>query len=158
LIVVVGPGNPNGEMLEQEAAGSNSLIRVCRNVTNIPELMSWADVAISAAGSTCWELCFLGLPAALIDVAENQRPIAGALGQDGVAIHLGSGHGFCPDEAAAKVKALLLSSTARSSMSERAQLLVDGVGTERIVSLPQDSGFRLRPAERGYSHSMSVSR
>src|SRR5207249_7168378 len=70
LIVVVGPGNPNGEMLEQEAAGSNGLTRLCRNVTNIPELMSWADVAISAAGSTSCALCFLGLPAALIDVAE----------------------------------------------------------------------------------------
>src|SRR5437773_10646064 len=115
LSVVVGPGNPNGELLEQAAARAKGLIRLCRNVTNIPELMSWADFAVSAAGSTCWELCLLGLPSAVIDIAENQRPIAQALGQDGTAIHLGSGHGFRPDEAAAKVKALLLSSDRKST-------------------------------------------
>jgi len=149
LIVVVGPGNPNGEMLEQEAAGSNGLTRLCRNVTNIPELMSWADFAVSAAGSTCWELCLLGLPSAVIDIAENQRPIAQALGQDGAAIHLGSGHGFRPDEAAAKVKALLLSSTARSSMSERARRLVDGRGAERVIAAMRGTRFTLRRAKDG---------
>src|SRR6266699_2604058 len=149
LIVVVGPGNPNGEMLEQEAAGSNGLTRLCRNVTNIPELMSWADFAVSAAGSTCWELCLLGLPSAVIDIAENQRPIAQALGQDGAAIHLGSGHGFRPDEAAAKVKALLLSSTARSCMSERARRLVDGRGAERVIAAMRGTRFTLRRAKDG---------
>ncbi len=129
LIVVVGPGNPNGEMLEQEAAGSNGLTRLCRNVTNIPELMSWADFAVSAAGSTCWELCLLGLPSAVIDIAENQRPIAQALGQDGAAIHLGSGHGFRPDEAAAK--------------------LVDGRGAERVIAAMRGTRFTLRRAKDG---------
>src|SRR3989442_1358618 len=52
FIVVVGPGNPNGEMLEQEAAGSNGLTRLCRNVTNIPELLSWADFAVSPPASS----------------------------------------------------------------------------------------------------------
>jgi len=149
LIVVVGPGNPNGEMLEQEAAGSNGLTRLCRNVTNIPELMSWADFAVSAAGSTCWELCLLGLPSAVIDIAENQRPIAQALGQDGAAIHLGSGHGFRPDEAAAKVKALLLSSAARNSLSERARRLVDGRGAERVIAAMRGTRFTLRRAKDG---------
>src|SRR5256886_5505474 len=149
LIVVVGPGNPNGEMLEQEAAGSNGLIRLCRNVTNIPELMSWADVAVSAAGSTCWELCLLGLPAAIIDVAENQRPIAEILGYRGVAIHLGSEHTLSADEIPGTIRSLMLSPAARSSMSERARRLVDGRGAERVIAAMRGTRFTLRRAKDG---------
>jgi UDP-2,4-diacetamido-2,4,6-trideoxy-beta-L-altropyranose hydrolase len=149
LIVVVGPGNPNGEMLEGEAAGSNGLIRLCRNVTNIPELMSCADAAISAAGSTCWELCFLGLSAALIDVAENQRPIAEALGQDGAGIHLGSGHTLSGEEIRGRIRSLMLSPAARSYMSERARRLVDGRGAERVIAAMRGTHFTLRGATDG---------
>ncbi len=47
-------------------------IRLLRNTFDMPKLMADADVAISAAGTTCWEMCFLGSAAVLIDVAENQ--------------------------------------------------------------------------------------
>jgi spore coat polysaccharide biosynthesis predicted glycosyltransferase SpsG len=34
---------------------------------------AWADVAVSAGGSTCWELAFMGAPGLIITVAENQE-------------------------------------------------------------------------------------
>ena len=40
------------------------------------ELMAWCDVAIAAGGTTTWELCCLGVPAILVDVAENQTAVA----------------------------------------------------------------------------------
>jgi UDP-2,4-diacetamido-2,4,6-trideoxy-beta-L-altropyranose hydrolase len=147
LMVIVGGGNPHGESLEKEAAHSGAAVSLRRNVANFPELMSWADIAISASGSTCWELCFLGLPAALIDLAANQRSIARALDQDGISVHLGSSHALSGDEIAAKVKALLLSHSTRGAMSEQARGLVDGRGADRIVSILQSLGLRLRPAE-----------
>ena len=52
--------------------------------------MEWADVAVSAAGTTCWEMCLLGLPAILIGLAPNQRPVAQELDRRGVAVYLDS--------------------------------------------------------------------
>ena len=41
-------------------------------VADMAALMASCDVAVSAAGSTCWELCAAGLPAALVVTAPNQ--------------------------------------------------------------------------------------
>jgi len=49
------------------------------NPTNIAALMSQADLAIGAAGTTSWERCTIGLPAVVIIQAENQREIANEL-------------------------------------------------------------------------------
>ena len=43
---------------------------------NMPELMARADVAVSAGGSTCWEVAFMGLPFLIVVLAENQEHIA----------------------------------------------------------------------------------
>src|SRR5439155_10508278 len=72
--VVAGGSNPHITQLES-LVSQTSHIELHTDSSNISELMAWADVAISAAGSTCWEICLLGLPAILIDLAENQRPI-----------------------------------------------------------------------------------
>jgi len=37
----------------------------------MPELMAWADFAVSAGGSTCWELAFMGLPALVLIQAKE---------------------------------------------------------------------------------------
>jgi spore coat polysaccharide biosynthesis predicted glycosyltransferase SpsG len=68
-----------------------------QNVTNMPEWMAWADLAIAAGGSTNWELALMGLPSVIITVAENQSafakhgriPIAQQLGKMGISISLG---------------------------------------------------------------------
>ncbi len=70
--VVVGGSNPHGHELEREVQSGGNALRLVRDVPDMPQLMADADVAISAAGITTWEMCFLGLPAVLIDVAENQ--------------------------------------------------------------------------------------
>ena len=46
--------------------------------------MLWAELAITAAGSTCWELACLGVPAVTIVTAENQRGIAASLSHAGI--------------------------------------------------------------------------
>ena len=55
----------------------------------MPQLMAWADLAVSAAGTTCWELAFMGLPMLLVVLADNQRPNATCLDELGVAGNLG---------------------------------------------------------------------
>lgn len=53
--------------------------------SHVCEVMSDADLAIGAAGSTSWERCCLGLPAVVVVLAENQRRIAATLDAAGAA-------------------------------------------------------------------------
>ncbi len=132
--VVVGNSNPHFEELQQVAAQVGSWLRLQKSVNNMPELMSWADVAISGAGSTSWEMCLLQLPMALIDIADNQTPIANALEALGAAVHLGGGRSVLPKEIVKPVTRLLTSKTERGTLSAQSGKLVDGWGTSRVFS------------------------
>lgn len=145
--VVVGAGNPHIDSLERVTNQSETNVSLLKNVTNMPELMAWADVAVSGAGSTCWEMCLLGLPAILIDLAKNQRAVAKELDRKGVAIHLGSVGDVGPEKIASKLRWLLSSVETRTAMSVRARELVDGKGAERVVSAMRGEMLRLRRVE-----------
>jgi UDP-2,4-diacetamido-2,4,6-trideoxy-beta-L-altropyranose hydrolase len=144
--VVVGGSNPYGDQIEAEIRNTANSIRLLKDVFSMPELMADADVAISGAGSTCWEMCFLGLPAIVIDVAENQRPIGQELDSRGIAIHLGSVD-ITAEKIADQLKTLLASDSLRAAMSERGRNLVDGRGAERVVSAMTAGNLCLRRAQ-----------
>ena len=133
-IFVVGGSSPETVMLESCAAKFPGKIFLRRDVSNMAELMMQADIAISAAGSTCWELCFLGLPSILLDVADNQIPIATELQRRGCAFYAGNGNSVSPNELAQTLENLVASQDVRESMSVRSRELVDGKGAERVVS------------------------
>lgn len=48
-------------------------ITIHENVTNMSELMAACDIAVSAAGSTLYELCAIGVPAVYFYFVENQE-------------------------------------------------------------------------------------
>ena len=89
-LVLVGPGNPRAPQLAEQARHLHGTVQVRVNPPDIPELMASSDFAISAAGTTCWELAFTGLPMLLIVLAENQRRTAERLDELGIAINLGA--------------------------------------------------------------------
>lgn len=143
-IVVMGGSSPHSEA-PGLAAKSGKKISVRRDVTNIAELMAWADVAVSSAGTTCWELCLLALPALLVHVAENQTAVAGELARRQCAIHLGGPRDFTVEQLAGQLEKLLKSAETRQDISMRCRELVDGRGAWRVASLMR-TGLRLRPA------------
>lgn len=60
--------------LKQAAAGFKN-IKLYKNVKNIWNLMSSCDVAISAGGTTVYELMALGIPVVGYTFADNQHPL-----------------------------------------------------------------------------------
>lgn len=146
VTVVAGGSNPHVSNLREYSSRSRGRIRVISDAANVPELMAEAELAVSAAGSTSWELCCLGLPSLLIDVAPNQTAVAKALEREGCAVHLGSAK-VSVDRIAAEVRRLCASQELRHNLSTRSRQLVDGNGARRIVSELQNSErIRLRPA------------
>jgi len=136
-VVVVGGGNPHYEELQSAVQGSHFPIRLESNVTDMPELMAWADVAVSAGGNTSWELAFMGVPAFLIILASNQRPIAECLDTLGVVVNLGWFKDVAPTEMTQVMTQLLRAPRTRAEMSKHGRQLVDGMGSERVISALQ---------------------
>jgi UDP-2,4-diacetamido-2,4,6-trideoxy-beta-L-altropyranose hydrolase len=134
LRVVVGPANVHREELEREAGRSGGCVELLSSVSDMPELMAWADLAISAAGSSCWELAFMGVPAIVVVLAENQLPIARALASEGIAHDLGWRHELTAGKIASSVTALLDAPARRREMAARGQAAVDGLGGERVAA------------------------
>nr|WP_267956285.1 UDP-2,4-diacetamido-2,4,6-trideoxy-beta-L-altropyranose hydrolase [Halomonas sp. MCCC 1A17488] len=77
ITVVMGASAP---WLDNVRAKADELPWHCDvvvNVTDMAERMTQADLAIGAAGSTSWERCCLGVPTLMLELAENQKGIAG---------------------------------------------------------------------------------
>ena len=98
----------------------------------MPQLMAWADVAVSAAGSTCWELCFMGLPSLVGILADNQEGIAQGLGGKGVALNLGWFHEVDEEAIAGSLVSILADEGGRREMSRKGRALIDGSGARRV--------------------------
>lgn len=146
VVVVVGGTNPHLASLQGAIVHLNGS-RLLKDVSNMPELLEWADVAVAGAGSTCWEMCLLGLPAILIDLAPNQTPVARELNKRKAAIHFGSKDSVVPERLAACLQSLLASGELRTVMSKRAQELIDGHGAQRIVAAMHGDELRLSDVE-----------
>jgi len=132
-VVVVGGSNPHYEILHSAIRNLQLKIRLERNASNMAELMAWADVAVSAGGSTCWELLFMGLPSVVLALAENQRGIADELEKAGVTTNLGWFSRVSEDVIAVTLSVLTKADERRCQMSKSGQQLVDGFGSRRIV-------------------------
>src|SRR5207249_1394323 len=117
----------------EEAVKAEDFIHVQESVTDMSPLMAWADVAISAAGGTCWELAFMGLPAILMSLAENQIPIGSSLDTAGAATYMGDAASIAPGAIATCLRKMIESSELRSRMSLAGRALVDGKGADRVV-------------------------
>lgn len=129
--IVVGPTNPNLHTLQQEIS-DNTKLQIITNATNMPELMAWADLAVSAGGSTCWEMALLGLPNMIIFFADNQRPIAEKLHADNVVLSLGWGHKLTIEDIAQSLEKLIRTAPLRKIFSINSKNLVDGAGALRV--------------------------
>jgi len=131
--VVIGPTNAHMASLKEAVHHSPFTIHLLPSVENMPDLMAWADVAVSAGGSTCWEMGFMGLPNVVLVLAENQQDIAAGLGTAGVAFNLGWYTEASIAQVANTLVDLLRDGGSRRQMSQRGRELVDGLGVERVA-------------------------
>lgn len=148
IIVVIGGSNPNYEQLLDFTQKTDLNIVLKCNVSNMAELIAWADIAVTAGGSTCWDIAFLGLPNLIIVLADNQLEVAEKLDDLGAAINLGWYSSISPRSITDAVDNLLMSSDLRQTLSNTARQLVDGEGSRRIVRKLRNNYLRLRTANQ----------
>lgn len=151
-VVAVGNSNPHWETLLAAVKQAKLAIRLERNVTNMPELMAWADMAISAGGSTCWELAFMGLPHLILILADNQQKTAMGLDSAKAAINLGDAAILSSVDVANALTELVSRSERWIVCAQRGQELVDGYGSARVVQQMNIHALTLRPVQFEDNH------
>jgi UDP-2,4-diacetamido-2,4,6-trideoxy-beta-L-altropyranose hydrolase len=145
-IIVAGAGNPHQAELEAEVARCAGAVRLRSSVTDMPELMAWADVAIAAGGATSWERSFMGLPSLVIILADNQQKIAERTKQAGIGRNLGRNQLLSASAVAEALEELLEDKETRAEMALRGPEVVDGLGAARVIREIRDADVWLRPA------------
>ena len=142
--VIAGPANTHIESLRKAATASVHSVTVEQGSdVDIFANMSWADVAIGAAGSTCWEMARMGLPGLLIVVADNQLDIAYGLHEADVAINLGRHTDVTADQIAAELSLLCRGTERRALMSSNGMQLIDGKGADRVATIMKGLSFSI---------------
>lgn len=102
---------------------------------NFPEILSRADAAVGASGSSLWEFCCLGLPIASVAVSDNQASTHRGLVSSGVIHGLGdaSRGGVRHAELVARLREFLGDPSLRARLARKSFSLIDGAGKARVV-------------------------
>ncbi len=148
ITVVIGAGNARCEAIAKAAAASPHHVSLVANPPDMAALMRHADLVVSAAGTTVWELATLGMPAVILPVADNQLRIAETMAALGVAQSLGWHEQATEADLAAAVGSLLDDEPRRHAMAAAGRQLADGLGAERVLRELRDKpgATVLRPA------------
>jgi UDP-2,4-diacetamido-2,4,6-trideoxy-beta-L-altropyranose hydrolase len=130
--VVVGNGDAHREPIGSAAAKFGGTLRLLENATNMPELMSWADIGVIAGGGTLWEALYMMCP--VISFARNpvQRQILSTLERHGTVNLVGSAQDFDSTRFASAISGLAFSSARRGEMAALGRETIDGLGAERV--------------------------
>jgi UDP-2,4-diacetamido-2,4,6-trideoxy-beta-L-altropyranose hydrolase len=133
--IVRGPlSSDAGQLLRQRLERASPRCQVLDSVSNMAELMAWADLAITAGGSTCWELACLGLPALILTYSRDQELVAEAMQTAEAGVWMGSGISIREEQLRAAIAELAPDDARRRQMSHAGRRLVDGRGAERVLS------------------------
>lgn len=134
--LVVGMMNSDRNEIESLSEGKDNII-IYKRVKNMSELMQSCDVAVSAAGSTLYELCSTQTPTITYILADNQIPGAEGFENAGVLHCAGDIRDIGASALAEKMIndaiALCNGHSKRKEIAQKMKTVIDGKGAERVV-------------------------
>jgi UDP-2,4-diacetamido-2,4,6-trideoxy-beta-L-altropyranose hydrolase len=133
IAVVVGPANQDAVQIEALAARRPGRVRLLHDVRAMRELMTWADLALSAGGQSVWEMAYMGLPAVVVQTGPAEDLGMQGLRQVGLFDATAKAGLTDLQEIRGTVLRRLADPDWRYAMSTRGQQLVDGHGCARIL-------------------------
>lgn len=135
--LVTGRFNPHlEELLEMEREYPGTHIH--HDVADMAGLMRRCDLAVSAGGTTVYELAAIGVPFVCFSYAQNQEALAEYVGSAGIAGFAGAYHkNPCGTlgQIAQQTGALAGDCALRREFHEREKGMVDGLGARRLANI-----------------------
>lgn len=125
ITVIAGAANENLAEL-QDLCKKHKNWRLLKEVGNMAQLMTEADLGIGAGGSTSWERAAMGLPTLAWPIAQNQVKILNDLSEAGM-VKLSS-----PKTLVADIKHMI--PPVLREMSAKAMEICDGQGATRVAN------------------------
>lgn len=132
--IICGAFYPDFEGLKEKFAGYSNL-NFYQNVGNLEEFMEKADLAISAGGTTLYELSAKGTPTISYSFADNQLKNVRQFDEDGLISYAGD---VRVDDVYGNIYRLYRKfedSKLRKACSKKMQKVMDGQGATRIATL-----------------------
>jgi UDP-2,4-diacetamido-2,4,6-trideoxy-beta-L-altropyranose hydrolase len=136
ILVTLGGSDPNEVMLKIKESMKRLAMDVkvvsgvqSLSVIDMPELMTWTDMAVSAAGSTCWELLFMGVPTLVVVTYDHQNKVAESLEKEKVCKTVNV------TNLIEELLSLVKDKRQREEKSRLGRQLIDGNGANRVVSI-----------------------
>lgn len=110
-------------------------VKILRPTSELPELLAGADIVVSAAGTSSWDVCALRLPSVLIAIVDNQSDSLESAVAEGVALGINV---FREGETAfthlaRDIERLVSQESLREALSTRCDENFDGRGAARVV-------------------------
>lgn len=140
--VVTGSFNPHyGEMRALEERSAN--LHLYHDVQDMAALMAGCDLAVTAGGSTVYELAAVGVPFICFSCARNQEKMTDYLGREKIALSAGAYHRepeIVLERIAAQAAELIRDFDKRKECCFRGRALIDGMGAERLARLLDAEG------------------
>ena len=130
--VVLATNAPHFAEVRAQVTGHDN-VHLHSSLPSLAPLMVKADLAIGGSGATSWERLCLGLPAIVITLAENQRPIAEELNRRGLVRWLGHSNATGGPDIENALETLIRQDQ-NDDQSRQCFTTVDGDGTRRVCA------------------------
>ncbi len=137
LRITVMLGSSSGAAIDsvrEFARAASHEVEVEIDTRDVAGLLARTTLAVSAAGTTCFELAASGVPGVLVVVDDNQARGAAKWAELGAFESLGPLAHVDPALVAERANALLGDPSQRQSLSRRASELVPGDGARRVAA------------------------
>src|SRR5699024_8280791 len=130
--IIIGPAYKYRKQLEKyvESLGNQFIIQF--NVGNMADLMKKADFAITAGGTTLYELAYMGLPSISLQIVDNQKSAKFFDEQCKTTMYLGSIENLKNSELYSFLNSMN-SYEYRERMGRNCFKLIDGLGNTRVI-------------------------
>lgn len=135
---IIGSMNKDAEKMKKLTVSAPN-IALYFNVSDMSALMNEMDIAVSAAGSTLYELCATQTPALTYILADNQILGAEGFSRRGIIYNIGDVRNSSPFDLAGRIISetveLVEDYDRRKAIASKMRNVVDGEGAGRIYKL-----------------------
>lgn len=134
--LITGRFNPHLVQLKKLERRGN--VKISYDVKDMASCMKECDIAITAGGTTIYELAAVGVPFICFSYAENQEALTEYVGAQGIAGYAGAYHKYKErtlQELREQFAELCASQEKRNTCYEKEKTMIDGQGADRLATI-----------------------
>lgn len=135
LKVVIGPAFSFDDILDKIGKQGHSNVEIIREADDLSAVMTESHIAITALGTTIYELACMGVPSIIIANYRTDDKAMRLFESLGIAMPLGYHEDVTRDGILMAVETFIKDRKIYEEMSEKCRLLIDGHGAERISDI-----------------------